>query len=705
MNQLHWTFVLGSLRTGGAERATLNLANALIRRGHRVSLVLLHEDGTLREQLNPAVAVHVLPVDRARRAVPSLTILLERLQPDLLVAVQNHMQWAVLRANNRLKQSVPLILNEQSSLDENLRRQGWKGWLLKRWLKGSWKRIAAWTAVSEASAESLRKAFPAAGLLIRAIPNPAVTDELASLSNEAVDHPYFRSGTRVIVAVGRLVESKNFPLLLKAIARLRDEVKLRCIILGDGPERNRLKGLVTQLGLDDIVDLPGAVSNPYAWIRKSHLFVLCSDYEGMPLALIEAMALGCPVVSTDCPGGSGEILRQGDRIYGELVPVGDDAALAQAIKKTLRSPIPSNVLQDAVKDFHANRVAIRYEDLAAELLPERSQHLVMLVGPIAPPRGGVSTHLERLAAHSGVGPIHFIIADFRKRVLIGQERRATGFVALLHYFRKAEIVHLHLAHPVKLLIACWARMSGKKLVYTHHNSRELQRFDTRWTMRLAHQVVLVTPGALEDVRIPEERVQVIPAYLPSRPRSGVGAGVAARLQGYRHVMLSSAFHLPGRPSMLYGRDIYGFDLLLQAALNFPDAVREGTCIVLLDPAGTMRATYEPLLQQLRTAGIDCWYPEEEIHLPSILPWVTVYVRPTRSDGDALAVREALAAGVPVIASDVAPRPTGVTIFPSGKVDALATALEAVLNNSERKVFVQPDHLAPLISLYRRLSVR
>ncbi|HRU61231.1 MAG TPA: glycosyltransferase, partial [Bacteroidia bacterium] len=109
--------------------------------------------------------------------------------------------------------------------------------------------------------------------------------------------------------------------------------------------------------------------------------------------------------------------------------------------------------------------------------------------------------------------------------------------------------------------------------------------------------------------------------------------------------------------------------------------------------------------QLRTAGIDCWYPEEEIHLPSILPWVTVYVRPTRSDGDALAVREALAAGVPVIASDVAPRPTGVTIFPSGKVDALATALEAVLNNSERKVFVQPDHLAPLISLYRRLSVR
>ncbi|HRI41048.1 MAG TPA: glycosyltransferase, partial [Bacteroidia bacterium] len=142
MNQLHWTFVLGSLRTGGAERATLNLANALIRRGHRVSLVLLHEDGTLREQLNPAVAVHVLPVDRARRAVPSLTILLERLQPDLLVAVQNHMQWAVLRANNRLKQPVPLILNEQSSLDENLRRQGWKGWLLKRWLKGSWKRIA-----------------------------------------------------------------------------------------------------------------------------------------------------------------------------------------------------------------------------------------------------------------------------------------------------------------------------------------------------------------------------------------------------------------------------------------------------------------------------------------------------------------------------------------------------------------------------------
>lgn len=702
MKNVHWTFVLGSLRTGGAERATLNLANALVRRGHRVTLILLHDDGHLRGQLNSGVKVELLSVSRARHAVASLVRLLRELRPDLVVAVQNHIQWAVLRAIRRLKEPVPLILNEQSSLDENLRRQGWKGSVLRHWLKYSWRRVSAWTAVSEASSEGLRRAFPAAGLLIRSVPNPAVTDELVSLSSENVDHPFFRSGARVVIAVGRLVESKNFALLIRAIALLRDKVKLRCIILGDGPERENLMRQVRAAGLEGIVDLPGASANPYAWIRKCQLFVLPSDYEGMPLALIEAMALGCPVVSTDCPGGSAEILRQGDRSFGELVPVGDTEALAAAIKRTLRSPLPSNVLQDAVRDFHASRVAIRYEDLAAELLDARTQKTVLLVGPTAPPRGGVSTHLERLASHSGTGAFRFIIADIRKRVLIEQDRRARGWTAVLHYFRRSDVVHLHLAHPVKLLVAFLTRICGKHLVYTHHNSRELQRFDTRWTMRLAHRVILVTPGALEDVRIPEERVQVIPAYLPSRPRSGVGPGVAARLSSYKRVILASAFHLPGRPSMLYGRDIYGFDLLLQAVGALPSGMRAGTCIVLLDPAGTMREHYRPMLDLLDSAGIASWYPEEEIHLPSILQWVSVYVRPTRSDGDALAIREALAAGVPVVASDVAPRPPGVKVFPSGKTEALTAVLEAVLNDSERRVFTQPDHLAPLLAVYRSL---
>lgn len=705
MKAIHWMFVLGSLRTGGAERATLNLVNALIRRGHRVSLVLLHDDGSLRGQLSKAVLVRILPADKARHATQALTALIDELRPDLLVAIQNHIQWAVLRANRHAGHPSPLILNEQSTLDENLQRQGWKGWLLRQSLKRNWRQIVAWTAVSACSAEGLRRMVPAAGLLIRAIPNPAVTDELIELSHEAVDHRFFRSGARVIIAVGRLVASKNFKLLLQAIARLQDEVNLRCIILGEGPERAQLSNQIKALGLEEIVDLPGSVSNPYAWIRNSHLFVLPSDYEGMSLALIEAMAVGCPVVSTDCPGGSAEVLRQGDRVYGHLVQIGDAAALAEAIKSTLRAPLPANILQDAVKEFHASRIAIRYEDLAAEVLSQRKQRIVMLVGPTAPPRGGVSTHMERLAAHSGSGPFRFIIADFRKRVLYEMDRRASGFAALFHYFRKADIIHLHLAHPLKLLIALLTRLSGKRLVYTHHNSRDLQQFATRWTMKLAHRVILVTPVSPEELPVPQDRVNIIPAYLPARPRSAVGAGVGARLSSYRRVILASAFHLPARPSLLHGRDIYGFDLLLEALSSIANEKLEGTCVVLLDSAGTMREHYQSRLEQLRAAGIDSWYPEEEIHLPSILPWVSVYVRPTRSDGDALAVREALAAGVPVIASDVAPRPVGVTLFPSGKPDVLAAVLKTVLNNSERRVFLQPDYLAPLMSIYNSFDSR
>jgi glycosyltransferase involved in cell wall biosynthesis len=132
------------------------------------------------------------------------------------------------------------------------------------------------------------------------------------------------------------------------------------VILGEGPQRPELEACVRDLGLEDDVWLPGAVDNPYAWMARAQLFVLASYFEGLPTVLIEALACGCPVVSTDCPTGPREILEDGR--HGELVPMRDPEALAAAMARTLDNPLDSETLKTRAMDFHVDRIADEYLD-------------------------------------------------------------------------------------------------------------------------------------------------------------------------------------------------------------------------------------------------------------------------------------------------------------------------------------------------------
>jgi glycosyltransferase involved in cell wall biosynthesis len=142
------------------------------------------------------------------------------------------------------------------------------------------------------------------------------------------------------MGVGRLVPQKNFRLLIDAFAIVRRSHDARLIILGEGPERPLLEAQVRQYGLHDVVDLPGFLDNPYACMARASVFALSSDFEGLPTVLIETLAIGTPVVSTDCESGPREILRGG--VLGELVPVGDVHAMALAIARALASPRPNH---------------------------------------------------------------------------------------------------------------------------------------------------------------------------------------------------------------------------------------------------------------------------------------------------------------------------------------------------------------------------
>jgi glycosyltransferase involved in cell wall biosynthesis len=161
--------------------------------------------------------------------------------------------------------------------------------------------------------------------------------------------------------VGRLDKQKDFPTLIRAFAQVKQQLPARLMILGEGQDRKLLSDLVQELGLEKDVALPGFVDNPFAYMKRSALFVLSSLYEGLPTVLIEAIAVGTPVVSTDCKSGPAEILEN-DR-YGKLVPVGDIPAMAQAIINALENPLDSTLLQQKAGEFLLEKAVEQYLEL------------------------------------------------------------------------------------------------------------------------------------------------------------------------------------------------------------------------------------------------------------------------------------------------------------------------------------------------------
>lgn len=151
---------------------------------------------------------------------------------------------------------------------------------------------------------------------------------------------------------------KDFPTLIRAFALVQGRRPCRLLILGEGQARPRLEALIADLRLTEWVALVGYQSNPYAFLARAALFVLSSAWEGSPNVLTEAMALGIPVVSTDCPSGPAEVLEGGR--FGRLVPVGNPAALATAIEMTLDRPLPAALLRSAVSEYEQSRSARRY---------------------------------------------------------------------------------------------------------------------------------------------------------------------------------------------------------------------------------------------------------------------------------------------------------------------------------------------------------
>jgi glycosyltransferase involved in cell wall biosynthesis len=342
----------------------LKLAGALVDRGCNVDLVLCSTTGALRRFVPDRVRVVDLGSRRVLRSVLPLARYLRRERPAAMISALDHPNLAAVWAHRLARHDCPLVLSTQNVISAQLRsRSRLERLLLPRLMRWSFPRASYVTGVARAVADDLIATFGLPPDRVVAVPNPIVTTELIELARRPLEHSWFIPGSApVILGVGRLEAQKRFDLLIEAFALLRKERPARLLILGEGSERSRLAARAAGLGLTaDDFDLPGFVDNPYAYMARSSLFVLSSDYEGLPTVLVEALAVGCPVLSTDCPGGSREILDQG--VFGPLVPCGDPRALHAAMKSVLDAPTSGERLRERANEYTASTSAERYLQL------------------------------------------------------------------------------------------------------------------------------------------------------------------------------------------------------------------------------------------------------------------------------------------------------------------------------------------------------
>lgn len=391
----------------GTERVTASIARGLADRGHSVDFLVEDSDGWLIEELAAHPNVRVInlteqPVPVFLHRLFQLRIVLRNLMesPRALLGLSNsgtlrllrvmgHNNAPVLALYRYIRRELPAsvlsflnypnlvllmvapyaggdtryIVNVRNHITTSA-RHGESKWMrsVPGLIQRFFPRADCVVGPSRGVVDDVQQITGLSPGRFRVIVNPVYRSQITTLSMEPPEHPWLAEGeVPVIVAAGKLKLQKDYPTLLKAFAKVRESRAARLIILGRGSLREALESQAEELGISADLDMPGHVKNPYVFFRNASVFVLSSGWEGLPNALIEAMACGSPVVSTDCPSGPSEILEEG-RI-GRLVPVGDVEQMAAAIVATLESPPDRERIISRAKAFSFDRVIADYEAL------------------------------------------------------------------------------------------------------------------------------------------------------------------------------------------------------------------------------------------------------------------------------------------------------------------------------------------------------
>lgn len=345
--------------TGGVARAFTHLARGFIDHGVAVELIVVDADSPFVRTLDSRV--NLVQLGTGEGLLARLCAHLANSRPAVLMASKEDCALAVA-VKQQLAHSPKIVLRLSAHVSSEL--ASGKAGPIKRWQRFRWVRRVFSEAdkiicVSRGVAQDLGRILRRDPHEFIILPNPSVPPELEAMAHAPLDHPWFASDQPpVILGVGRLGRVKNFPMLVRAVARVRKQRDCRVVILGEGKYHTKLTKLAHRLGMLDALDLPGFAANPYAYMARAAIYVSTARSEASSNALIEALACGTPVVATDCPGGTRELLQDG--ALGPLVGIDDDVALSEAILHRLDQPRDAERLRAAVESHRVERSSQAY---------------------------------------------------------------------------------------------------------------------------------------------------------------------------------------------------------------------------------------------------------------------------------------------------------------------------------------------------------
>lgn len=337
--------------TGGFGRVMANIANGLVRQGVQLDLLLPQGEHPDLAMLSYMPQVHYYPSQVREQTVAALVNYLVQFQPVAVLGNRNDANCLLVEACARSSAPTRIVLRVGTTVREKLRSMN----LIKR--RAERRRLVAMYRAVDAIVGNSRGVVADLECLLgkdrptlHVIYNPLDFAAAQSAAVEEVSHPWFVNKREpIVISVGRLAGAKNFPLLVEAFARVSRDRPCRLVIFGEGGQRSRLMRVARRLGVGEKCAFPGQTANPFAYMRRADVFVLSSNFEGSPNALVEALAIGVPIVSCDCPSGPREILADGR--FGRLVSVRDAVALAEAIAATLDEGKGCEVSGDALARF------------------------------------------------------------------------------------------------------------------------------------------------------------------------------------------------------------------------------------------------------------------------------------------------------------------------------------------------------------------
>ncbi len=347
---------------GGRNNVLINLVNALSDEGICVDLVLNSNPKSETDLFHKNVRIINFESGTFIGKVYSLTRYIEREGPELIICDSNLEKTNRIAALSKIlsNNKVKLVFRIGITLTELMRQRNFiNRFLFHRSIRLTFPYADLIVANAQGVALDVRQLTGIPLEKIKVLKNTTVSNAIGKKAEESIEHPWFKPGAPpVVLGVGRLRRKNDFVTLLRAFAKVREHKESRLVILGDGSERGKLLSLAEELGILDSIDLPGFAANPFAYMRRASLFVLSSLFEGSPNSLIEALAVGTPVVATDCHSGPREILQ--DEKFGPLVPVGDVDAMAKAMLETLENPPDRDFLKSAADPYRTENCTRAY---------------------------------------------------------------------------------------------------------------------------------------------------------------------------------------------------------------------------------------------------------------------------------------------------------------------------------------------------------